>query len=71
MPIAVAGRSIAPVISERPIANAAMNTSWQMPSAPIPAILPVSNCRGRIADNSTSTTREDFSSITPVATHTP
>ncbi len=37
----------------------------------MPAILPASNCRGRIAESRISTTRDAFSSITPVATHTP
>ena len=71
MPIAVPGMSRAPVTTERPIAYAAMNASCTMPSSPMPAILPASNCRGRIAESRISTTRDAFSSITPVATHTP
>ena len=42
-----------------------------MPSRPMPAILPASSWRGRIAESRISTTREDFSSMTPVATQTP
>ena len=63
--------SRAPVTNERPIAYAAMNASCTMPSSPMPAILPASSCRGRIAESRISTTRDAFSSITPVATHTP
>ena len=57
--------------NESTIANVAMNTSCTMPSSPMPAILPASSWRGRIAESRISTTREAFSSITPVATHTP
>ena len=71
MPIAVPGMSRAPVTTESPIAYAAMNASCTMPSSPMPAILPASSCRGRIAESRISTTRDAFSSITPVATHTP
>ena len=41
------------------------------PSVPIPRILPAISCLGRIAERSTSTTLEDFSSIAPVAIQTP
>ena len=47
------------------------HASWSNPSAPIPRILPASSCRARIVDSRISTTRDAFSSITPVATQTP
>ena len=65
------GRSIAPVAVASAIAKPEMHTSCRSPSVPIPAILPASSCRARIDDRRISTTRDAFSSITPVATQTP
>ena len=62
---------MAPVTAASVIANPPITASCPSPSAPIPMILPASSCLGRIADSSISTTREAFSSITPVATHVP
>ena len=37
-------------------------------SAPMPSSLPASNCTGRTDESTSSTTRLDFSSTTPIAT---
>ena len=47
---------------------APMMASWIRPTRPTPMILPASSCTGRTAASSTSTTRVDFSSTTPMAT---
>ncbi len=71
VPSACTGMSNAPVTDARTMLYVAIATSWSIPSVPIPRILPASSCRARIVESRISTTREDFSSITPVATHTP
>ena len=48
-----------------------MVTNCASPSSPIPRILPASSCQGRSVASSSSTTRLDFSSTTPSATHSP
>ena len=45
--------------------------SCAKPSVPIPTIFPRRSCFGRIAESSISTTRDAFSSITPLATQIP
>ena len=69
--IAVPVPKSTPVASASTIAKPAIVISWARPSTPIPMILPARSWRGRIADSSISTIRDDFSSITPVATHSP
>ena len=46
-------------------------SSWTNPRTPSPITLPASSWRGRIVASSTSTTREAFSSTTPLATRNP
>ena len=45
--------------------------SWAKPRAPTPTILPVRSSPGRILASSSSTTRDDFSSTTLLATAKP
>ena len=71
VPSAWAGKSSAPVSDAKTMLYAAITMSWSIPSVPIPRILPASSCRARIVASRISTTREAFSSITPVATQTP
>ena len=62
---------IAFVANASPIANDEITISCARPSVPMPTILPRRSCFGRIAESSISTTREAFSSITPLATQIP
>ena len=50
---------------------AAIPSSWPSPSRPSPITFPASSSLGRIVASSTSTTREAFSSTTPLATQKP
>jgi hypothetical protein len=62
---------IAFVTSASVSAKPEITSNWARPRTPIPMILPRSSWRARIAESSISTTREDFSSITPLATQIP
>ena len=70
-PNALDETSIAFVAKASPIANDEITMSCASPSVPIPTIFPRRSCFGRIAESSISTTREAFSSITPLATQMP
>ena len=52
-------------------AVAIITAAWVNASRPIPRILPNINWRAVTVDSSTSTTRDDFSLVTPVTTHPP
>jgi hypothetical protein len=53
------------------VAAAITARNWVSPASPIPVILPPSSDDGDTRDSSTSTTRLDFSSTTPVSTKLP
>ena len=59
--------------ARRPAASAAapVTVSWATPSRPMPSTLPVSRRRGDTVVSSSSTTRDDFSSVTLTATALP
>ena len=59
--------SSAPVAVAAANPAAAMISVWPKPRTPSPMILPASRSRGRIVASSTSTTRDAFSSTTPLA----
>lgn len=71
MPRAVPVTVSVPVARPAPTPATPYAVSCSSPTAPMPTILPHSSCSGRSVDSSSSTTRDDFSSTTPIATYMP
>ena len=76
-PATTTSPTLNPSITSRPMicavtsAHVASTSMCVSATTPMPRILPNSSCLGRTADSSTSTTRDDFSRVTPLSTQPP
>jgi hypothetical protein len=57
------------MLATYPTSSGRASAAWAKTTTPMPITLPASSCRGRTAASSTSTTRLDFSSMTPTSVH--
>ncbi len=71
VPIASPGTASTSNPIAAPVPTTPMISNWATPSRPSPSTLPASSCHGFIVASSSSTTRLDFSSTTPMATYCP